>query len=146
MSSVALPRPAVQPVHSRRILVVDDRIDAAIATALPLRENGHEVHIATNGAAALQVAAAVTPDVVVLDIGLPGHDAYAFARRLRAMALPHRPVLMAVTGYGEALHRQLCVPAGVDLYLAKPVEPDALLELLRYLCPSPGCIRRCQQS
>ena len=142
MSSAALPPPAVEPLHPRRILVVDDCIDMAITTALPLRQDGYEVHIATNGAAALQVAAAVTPDVVVLDMGLPGRDASMFARRLRAMALPHRPVLLAVTGYGEALRHQLSVPAGVDCYLVKPVEPQALLELLRYLAPSPGGVRR----
>ena len=95
-------RTAAGPAGRRcRVLVVDDNVDAADALASLLERDGHEVRRAHDGPAALAAAAAFRPDVVVLDIGLPGMDGYEVARRLRRQARPGKPLLVAVTGYGR---------------------------------------------
>jgi CheY-like chemotaxis protein len=113
-----------------RVLVVEDDADTAEATALLLRLYGHEVRVAADGPAALALAAAEPPEVVLLDIGLPGMDGCEVARRLRHQATPRPPVLIALTGYGWTEVWGRCYEAGVDLYLLKPADPDALRTLL----------------
>jgi CheY-like chemotaxis protein len=112
------------------VLVVDDNPDGALALAEVLRVSGHEVRVAHTGPAALTEAAAFRPGTVFLDIGLPGMDGYAVARRLRDRPGPDRPVLVALTGYGQAEDHRRSREAGFDHHLVKPVDPDALLALL----------------
>jgi two-component system, OmpR family, response regulator len=117
-----------------RILVVEDNADAAASTALLLELDGHEVHIAGDGAAGLAAAEALNPDAVLLDIALPGIDGYEVARRLKARPGTNSPLLIAVTGYGRDVDRAQSAAAGIDLHLVKPVEPELLQKLLRGGC------------
>jgi PAS domain S-box-containing protein len=114
----------------RRVLVVDDNTDAADSLAGLLRMRGHKVEIAYDGRSAVALARARPPEVVVLDIGLPGEDGYAIARRLRADPALLGTLLVALTGYGQAEDRRRSQEAGFDAHLVKPVvlaELDALL-------------------
>ncbi len=122
--------PAVPARPCRRVLVVDDNNDAAQTTAAFLELSGHEVRSAGEGAQALDLAAEFSPQVVVLDIGLPVMDGYEVARRLRRLPQTQDAVLIALTGYGQQADRQMAVDAGFDLHLVKPVDPDALARLV----------------
>jgi PAS domain S-box-containing protein len=114
---------------SRRILVVDDNVDAAESLAMLLRLAGHDVHVAHNGPEALR-AAAFSPEVVLLDIGLPGMNGYDVARRWRQDPASRNALLVAVTGYGQDEDRRRSAEAGFDYHLTKPVDPEALRRLL----------------
>lgn len=117
-----------------RVLVVDDNEDAAEMLALVLRKRGYAVVIAFDGEEALVMAEQHRPEVVLLDIGLPGIDGYEVARRLRARAFGAGegggPVLVAVTGYGQPADRQRAREAGFDHHMVKPVAMEKLLPLL----------------
>jgi PAS domain S-box-containing protein len=113
-----------------RVLVVDDNVDAAESVAMLLRLWHHEVRLAHTGPEALQLAAEYLPDVVLLDIGLPGMDGYEVARRLREQPSLEGTVLVAVTGYGQEDDRRRSEEAGFDQHLTKPVEPSKLQTLL----------------
>ena len=104
-----------------RVLVVDDNVDAARALGRLLELLGHHVAVAHDGPAALATASTVRPELVLLDLGLPGMDGYAVAARLRD-AGHHRAALVALTGYGQAEHRQRSSEAGFDHHLVKPVD------------------------
>jgi CheY-like chemotaxis protein len=99
--------------------VVDDHPDSADSTALLLRLYGYEVDVALDGEAALQKAPAKPPDVVLLDICMPGMDGYEVARQLRAL-FQHKVRLVALTAHGSKEDRKRCLEAGFDLYLVKP--------------------------
>jgi two-component system, chemotaxis family, CheB/CheR fusion protein len=111
-----MPRPSGPGV---RVLVVDACPDSAERTAVLLRLYYHEVDVALDGKAALQQARAKPPDVVLLDISLPGMDGYEVARQLRAM-FQNKVRLIAITGLGFEEDRKRCLEAGFDLYLEKP--------------------------
>jgi two-component system CheB/CheR fusion protein len=115
---------------SRRILVVDDNVDAAESLALFLGMNGHEVRTAFDGPAALELARTCRPEVVVLDIGMPGMDGYEVARRLRQEPGLGSVLLVALTGYGQEQDRRRSREAAIDHHLVKPVDPQALRALL----------------
>jgi signal transduction histidine kinase/ActR/RegA family two-component response regulator len=115
---------------SRRVLAVDDNADAVESLALLLGVLGHEVRTASDGPAALETAAAFRPDVVLLDIGLPGMDGYEVARRLRDEAGLKETLLVAVTGYGQEEDRRRAEQAGFDAHLTKPAHPGELLAVL----------------
>lgn len=102
-----------------RILVVDDNEDAAWLLAEALRLAGHDVHVSHDGLAALELAHSCAPQIAFLDVGLPGMDGYALCERLYAM--PSRPKLIAVTGYGQLADRERALAAGFDLHFVKPV-------------------------
>jgi PAS domain S-box-containing protein len=123
------PRPAAGR-GPHRVLVVDDNADAADTLALLLRLRGYDVRVARDGPEALEAAREFNPDLVLLDIGLPGMDGYAVARALRAGKAAGRVRLVALTGYGRDEDRRRSAEAGFDDHLVKPVAPDALLELL----------------
>lgn len=114
----------------RRILVVDDNEDAAISLAMLLKLSGHEVHTVHDGLEAVDVAATWQPDVVLLDIGLPGLDGYEAARRIREQQGNKDVMLVAVTGWGQEEDRRLAQEAGFDVHIVKPVHFDALSNLL----------------
>jgi two-component system, chemotaxis family, CheB/CheR fusion protein len=127
-------RSAEGPTATHRILVVDDNVDAAESSAAVLRLDGHEVHVACDGPAALQSAEDFPPDVVLLDIGLPGMDGYEVAQRLRTMPALADAVLIALSGYGGEQHAERCRRAGFDCHLVKPAnleQLDALIESCR---------------
>jgi PAS domain S-box-containing protein len=115
---------------ARRILVVDDQPDSTDSMALFLRLRGHEVRIAHDGPSALDEIERYRPDVVFLDLGLPGMSGYDVARRVRMMDDLRSLRLVALTGYGTDADRQRTRAAGFDVHLAKPVDPRALDALL----------------
>jgi CheY-like chemotaxis protein len=127
-----LPRPETTSA-GHRLLVVDDNQDAALTLAMLLRLSGHEVQVAHRGARALEIAASFQPDLVFLDLGMPGMDGYEVARRLRAAGLCHCGGLVALTGYGQEEDRRRSHEAGFDHHFTKPVALDALHDLLLQL-------------
>ena len=118
------------PTNPRRVLVVDDNVDSVESMEVLLQLWGHEVRTAQDGPAALTVAAEYRPDVVLLDIGLPGMSGYEVAQRLREIPGLAGTVLVAVTGYGQESDRRRTREAGFNRHLVKPVEPAHLQEIL----------------
>jgi signal transduction histidine kinase len=118
------------PTPGRRILVVDDNVDAAESLALLLRLQGHDVAVAADGPTALEKARAERPEVIFLDLGMPGMDGYEVARRLRQLPDVGPVRLVALTGWGQEEDRRRTRQAGFDHHVVKPVEPDALHQLL----------------
>jgi CheY-like chemotaxis protein len=116
------------------VLIVEDHEDGAAATANMLRLYGYEVAIARTGAAALAEAAEREPDVVLLDIRLPDIDGWEVARRIAKQQAPSKiPLLVAITGCATDLDRLKSNEAGINLHLAKPVEPGVLIGMLERL-------------
>jgi CheY-like chemotaxis protein/anti-sigma regulatory factor (Ser/Thr protein kinase) len=119
----------------RRILVVDDNADVAETTATMLELSGHRVLTAPDGQQALDCVEDFEPEIVLLDIGLPGLDGYEVARRLRQLPKARRAWLVAVTGYGQPADRQRGREAGFDEHQLKPVDPQALAEMIERVGP-----------
>jgi CheY-like chemotaxis protein len=114
-----------------RVLIVDDNRDAADSQAVLVRLWGHETRVAYDGEHAVAESAGFVPDVVLLDLGMPRLDGFAVARRLREQAGPSgRLVLVAVTGYGDPQTHQRLREAGIDHFLLKPADLEALGRLL----------------
>jgi signal transduction histidine kinase len=125
------PAPASQPSGKRcRVLVIDDRHDAAYPIVMTLRLAGHDVLSAADGHSGLQLAHTFQPDVILCDIGLPGMDGYEFARRLKSNSACHQMHLVAITGYGQESDRRRALEAGFDLHLTKPVGTGELGRLI----------------
>ncbi|WP_257460039.1 CHASE domain-containing protein [Archangium lipolyticum] len=118
------------PSVGRRVLVVDDNVDAAELLGEVLELDGHQVTVVHDGLTALEHVDRVDPDVVFLDIGLPGMDGYEVARRMRQRPGGADLRLVALTGYGQASDRQRSREAGFDTHLVKPVDLDTLRELV----------------
>lgn len=121
----------VPAAAARRVLIVDDNVDAAVSLRLLLTSLGHEAAAVYDGTQALAAAVEFRPDVVLLDIGLPGIDGYEVARRLRAQKLNPDLQIIAVTGWGQESDRQKSHDAGFDLHLVKPVNQAELSQILR---------------
>jgi CheY-like chemotaxis protein len=115
------------------ILVVEDNADCADSTAVLLRLWGHHVDVVRDGLAALKAAQACPPDVLLLDIGLPGMVGYDVARRLREQVGPKRTFIIALTGFGRQEDRRRSEESGIDLHLLKPADPEKLEVLLARL-------------
>ena len=115
---------------SLRVVIAEDNPDTAISLAMILRKFGHEVTIVQTGTEALRVACEVVPDVLILDIGLPGMDGYQVAQSLRTNASLSGMRLIAVTGYGQAEDQERSRQAGFDNHLVKPVDFSELLKVL----------------
>lgn len=113
-----------------RVLIVDDNRDAAETLADLARLWGHEVQTALDGPSALELVRAFRPQIVVLDIGMPGMDGYEVARQLRSMVELAPVSLIALTGYGQEDDCRRAREAGFEHHLTKPVDPDALQPLL----------------
>jgi PAS domain S-box-containing protein len=128
VEKVENPRRSVgsRPSARHRVLVVDDNEDAAEMMAMVLRDRGHEVEAAFDGVEALAKLDAFGPQVVCLDIGLPGMDGFEVARRMRARSGGDALVLLAVTGYGQDTDRLAAQAAGFDDLIVKPTSGDAL--------------------
>jgi PAS domain S-box-containing protein len=121
----------------RRVLVVDDNRDSAETLAAVLVTLGHDAHVAYDGPSAIAAAADCHPDVVLLDIGLPGMNGYEVAKRLRESADAQRISLIAITGYGQEEDRRRTRDAGFVHHLIKPVDPGALETILESI-PAPA--------
>ena len=119
-------------MQARSILIVEDNADAREAMRMLLELDGHLVMAAAEGAEALELARSKDPDVALVDIGLPGIDGYEVARRIRAGG-ERRPLLIALTGYGQPEDRRRAAEAGFDSLLVKPVDPSGLSSLLATL-------------
>ena len=131
MTSEGAALSAAAPGNSaRRVLVVEDNVDAAETLQLLLRMSGYDTRAAHDGAAALALARDWKPSAVLLDIGLPGKDGYTVARELRALPELQSALLVALTGYGADEDRQQAKEAGFDTLQVKPVQPQALEALL----------------
>ena len=115
---------------ARRVLVVDDNRDAAQSLAMFLQLSGHETHVAHDGLEAVKKAAQLSPDLILLDIGLPKINGLEAARRIRALSQGKRPVLVALTGWGQDADRQKSREAGFNTHIVKPVDPHVLANLL----------------
>ena len=115
---------------ARRILLADDNRDAAESLAIILRLEGHEVELVHDGHAALQAFAAWTPDVALLDIGMPKANGLEVARQIRGRPDGKAVLLIAITGWAQDSDKERSRAAGFDHHLTKPIEPDALLDLL----------------
>jgi signal transduction histidine kinase len=113
-----------------RVLVVDDSIDSAESMAIILEMSGHNVRKAHNGVDALSAAAEYRPDVVLMDIGMPGMSGHEVARKMRENASLREVVLIAMTGYGRQVDREQSRAAGFDHHLVKPLDFDKLNEVL----------------
>lgn len=130
------PRPREERTHPQvrvRVLLVEDNSDAADSLAMLLELLGHHVRVAHDGVVALEVAPANVPDVMLVDIGLPGIDGYEVARRVRQHPELKHVVLVALTGYGREEDRRRALAAGFDYHLVKPVDPDLLQGLVARL-------------
>ena len=128
MSTPSSARP-----RARNILLVDDNRDAAMLLSRMLERWGHRVHTAHEGSEALELARAHRPDVVLLDIGLPGMSGYEVADQLRSLDPPFGGTLVALTGHGQDEDRQRTLEAGFERHLLKPVDLDVLGSLLEEL-------------
>ena len=129
-SPASLDKTARQAGPAFRVLVVDDNVDSAESLALLVEDAGHKVWMAHDGPTALQAAIDNRPDVVLLDIGLPGMDGNEVAKRIRQQPQLKNVVLVATTGYGQESDRKRSQEAGFDHHLVKPVELATLEKLL----------------
>ncbi|MBA1182091.1 PAS domain S-box protein [Pseudomonas psychrotolerans] len=139
---VQLPTQTQQPVATtqtlplfersggKRVLVVDDIVDIALTLALLLEESGHTVTTAHDGPAALKKAEEEAPDIILLDIGLPGMDGYEVVRHLRKNPRLASKAIAALTGYGQANDKQLAMDAGFDQHFTKPVDIAVLEQFI----------------
>jgi signal transduction histidine kinase len=125
----ARPLPTPRPARQARVLIVEDNDDSRVTLQRILQADGHLVSAARDARAGLEAAAAGSPNIAVVDIGLPGMDGYQFARAMRER-LGSGVRLIALTGYGTAADRQRAAEAGFDAHLTKPVDIDRLLTLI----------------
>jgi signal transduction histidine kinase len=123
---------------SLRILIVDDNTDGARSLSRVLAISGNSVRTANDGIEALAIAGEFRPEIVLLDIGMPGMNGYEVAGMLRRMAIQPDPVLVALTGWGSEEDRRKATEAGFDHHLTKPVEMDTLKPILASVKPSSG--------
>jgi PAS domain S-box-containing protein len=123
---------------SLRVVVVEDNVDSAHLLQLLLRRWGHDAEVVHNGTAGIELVSSSRPDVAIIDIGLPGVDGYAVARRLREQFSPQQLLLVAITGYGSGADQQRAAAAGFDKHLIKPVSPESLRAALRPETRPPG--------
>jgi signal transduction histidine kinase/CheY-like chemotaxis protein len=132
-STASLPKRPSGP--SRRVLVVDDNVLSAQSLATILKLEAHDVQVTHDGSLAIEAVRRFRPEVVLMDIGLPGVDGYEVARQLRSDAELRAGIalLVAVTGYAEDDARRRSQEAGFDHHLVKPVDPDVVLALLASL-------------
>jgi len=118
-----------------RLLLVDDSVDAATLLSMVLEADGYDVRIAHESTQALEIAARFKPEVVLLDLGLPGMDGFQLAQEMRKLDSTASALLVAVTGYGQAGDRQRSHDAGFDYHLVKPVAVDEIHRVIETRFP-----------
>jgi PAS domain S-box-containing protein len=124
-------RAAATPPHRcLKVLVADDNEDAVLLLSAVVEMLGHEVCAATDGRQAVELARDLKPDLVLMDLGMPRLDGLEAARRIRQEPWGHKPVLVAITGWGQGDDVRRTQEAGFNLHVTKPVEAQALRELL----------------
>ena len=114
----------------RRVLVADDNVDSAESLAMLLSLMGHEVEVAHDGSAAVELAGEYRPEVILLDIGMPKLNGYEAARRIRDQIWGKSAVIVALTGWGQDDDKRKAEEAGFDHHFTKPVAPGTLEMLL----------------
>jgi len=130
VAAPATPKTARAAVTPHRVLIVDDNRDVADMIAEYLSLNGHEVAQHYRGEGVIELARSFKPDVIVLDLGLPGRDGFEIARDIRAQPdLKHLP-LIAVSGYGQPADIQRSREAGINFHVLKPVDTELLMKLI----------------
>jgi two-component system CheB/CheR fusion protein len=122
--------PGDVPRVASRAVIIDDNADAAHAMSMLIEELGGAARIAHDAASGLEVVQQFQPDIVFLDIGMPGTDGYEACRQLRCLRLPKRMLIVAVTGWGQPQDKQRALDAGFDAHLVKPVDPAILTRVL----------------
>ena len=115
---------------ARRVLLIDDNVDAAESLAQLLMLSGHDARTASDGTEGLRLAQEFQPEVVFCDLGLPGMSGLDVARALRALPFGRSLVLAALTGYGQPADREKTAQAGFDAHLVKPVDPAVIESFL----------------
>ena len=128
--AVETVQPLFNPVKSRTILIADDNHDSAETLAELLRMDGYTVVTAPDGFHAIELATQLRPDIMVLDIGMPGLNGYEVAQRIRANPEGSVPLLIAATGWGQDSDRLKSIEAGFDLHLTKPFDPQELIDVI----------------
>ena len=133
------PTETAQPTGpSLRVLVVDDNVDTVTTLAMLVQESGHDVRTAYDGSAVLEAALDYRPNVVLLDIGLPGLNGFEVAKQLRQQPALQNVVLVAMTGYGRESDRQRSQEAGFDHHLVKPGDFGKVLQILATVSELPA--------
>jgi CheY-like chemotaxis protein len=130
LASVLANRQSAQR-RSRRVLIIDDNVDAADSLAFILRDMGHQVHVAYAGRAALEMTLRTRPEIVLLDIAMPEISGYEVAKQIRQY-LGDGVRIFAVTGYGQDEDRLKSVEAGIDQHLIKPLDTTFLDSLFKF--------------
>jgi CheY-like chemotaxis protein len=123
--------PPAKPADAHRSLVVDDNVDSAEIVSALLEFAGPDVHMAHDGAGAIEAALRLGPDVVFLDIGLPDMSGVEVAEKLRGYPELAKTVLIALTGYGQDKDRMGAMAAGFNHHLTKPVNMETLNDTVR---------------
>ena len=123
----------VLPMESTRVLVVDDVSDSAAIFATMLEIYGAETRVALDGYQAIREAEAYRPNIVLMDVTMPGLNGYEAAKRIREQDWGRAMLLIAITGWGQDRDVREAYDAGFDGHLLKPVEPDALFGLIQRL-------------
>jgi CheY-like chemotaxis protein len=124
-----------------RVLVVDDNLNACDSTAMLLQCRGYDARTAFSGFQAIRKVASFAPDLVLLDIEMPGMDGLEVARVIRGISGIKEPVIAAVSGFDSLFHKRQCATAGFDYYLLKPVDPIAFDQLLWFVRHERAAIR-----
>jgi PAS domain S-box-containing protein len=124
------PDPNFDPTVSRRVLIADDNHDAAVSLSILLQSMGHDTRLVHDGIEALEEAELFRPEVVLLDLGMPRLDGYETARRMASRPWAAATRIVAVTGWGQEADRQRAKEAGFHRHLVKPVDLDALREVI----------------
>ncbi|WP_229210290.1 response regulator [Duganella sp. CF517] len=126
---VPLASPAAADGRKMKVLVVDDNTDAADSLAALLEIDGFDVRTVYDGAAAVAMTAESQPDMIIMDLGMPGMDGYETARAIRQRPGAERILMLALTGWGQSDARRRTVEAGFDHHLVKPVELEQIIRL-----------------
>jgi CheY-like chemotaxis protein len=132
-SSLPLPIKKILAVKSRRVLIVDDNEDAALSLAMLLESDDHDVQTAHDGASGLKLILQSSPEIILLDIGLPDMTGYELATQIRQHPNGRSALLVALTGWGQEQDKADAAAAGFDLHLVKPVDYPKLLAIANRL-------------
>lgn len=113
------------------ILIVEDNEDSAESLKMLLEALGYAAHVARDGEAALSAALALQPEVILMDVGLPGMNGYEAARRIRRQSVNRNMLIVALTGWGHQTDRRRSAEAGIDHHLVKPLDLEKLRQILQ---------------